>query len=174
MQNLCSEEGNSQFKKSHFGHMTIYELIHFKKMVRVWKTKSPLFCLRYDPLIVFRRQTHITFIFSANGLFNAIICCAKEARALIVLDIEWVQILSQNCERLQNYRFKLGKKRTNSVRGLYDKNKGLIVLFTWDVMRKSMFKRLVYTPPDSSPRFTSNLNLSNTKNPAWFKFWPIF
>ena len=23
------------FKKSHFGHVTIYELIHFKKMVRV-------------------------------------------------------------------------------------------------------------------------------------------
>ena len=32
-------------------------------MVRVWKTKSVLFCLRYDPLIVFRRQNHITFIF---------------------------------------------------------------------------------------------------------------
>ena len=32
-------------------------------MVRVWKTKSPLFCLRYDPLIVFWRQNHITFIF---------------------------------------------------------------------------------------------------------------
>ena len=26
-----------------------------------------------------------------------------------------------------------------------------------------MFKRLVYTPPDSSPTFTINLNLSNTK-----------
>ena len=44
--------------------------------------------------------------------------------------------------------------------------KGLIVLFTWDVMRKIMFKGMVYTPPDSSPRFTSNLNLPNTKNPA--------
>ena len=32
-------------------------------MVRVWKTKSLLFCLRYDPLIVFRRQNHITLIF---------------------------------------------------------------------------------------------------------------
>ena len=32
-------------------------------MVRVWQTKSPLFCLRYDPLIVFWRQNHITFIF---------------------------------------------------------------------------------------------------------------
>ena len=29
-----------------------------------------------------------------------------------------------------------------------------------------MFKRLVYTPPDSSPRFTSKLNLSNTENRA--------
>ena len=43
--------------------MTSYELTRFKKMVRVWKTKSLLFCLRYDPLIVFRRQNHITFIF---------------------------------------------------------------------------------------------------------------
>ena len=43
--------------------MTSYKLTHFKKVVRVWKTKSPLFCLRYDPLIVFRRQNHTTFIF---------------------------------------------------------------------------------------------------------------
>ena len=34
-----------------------------------------------------------------------------------------------------------------------------------------MFKRLVYTPPDSSARFTSKLNLSNTKNQAWFFFY---
>ena len=47
-------------------------------MVRVWKTKSLLFCLRYDPLIVFRRQNHVTFIFikamshelGANGLLH--------------------------------------------------------------------------------------------------------
>ena len=44
----------------------------------------------------------------------------------------------------------------------------LIVLFTWDVMRKSMSKRLVYTPPDSSPRFTGKVNLSKTKHQAWF------
>ena len=43
--------------------MTNEELTHFKKMVRVWKNKSLLFCLRYDPLIVFRRQNHIAFIF---------------------------------------------------------------------------------------------------------------
>ena len=35
-------------------------------ILRKWfgfKTKWLLFCLRYDPLIVFRRQSHITFIF---------------------------------------------------------------------------------------------------------------
>ena len=37
--------------------MTIYELTLFQKMVRV-KTGSLLFCLRYDPLIVFRKQNH--------------------------------------------------------------------------------------------------------------------
>ena len=34
--------------------------------------------------------------------------------------------------------------------------------------KKSMFKRLVYTPPDLSPRFPCKVNLSKTKNPAWF------
>ena len=50
-------------KKSRFGHVTSHELIHFKKMVRVWKTKSLLFCLKYDPLMVFWRQNQINFIF---------------------------------------------------------------------------------------------------------------
>ena len=44
-------------KKSHFSHVTIYELTLFQKMVRV-KTRSLLFCVRYDPLIVFRKQNH--------------------------------------------------------------------------------------------------------------------
>ena len=57
-------------------------LLIFKKMVWVWKTKSLLFCLRYDPLIIFQRQNHITFIFiktmshdllSSNGLFHSYI-----------------------------------------------------------------------------------------------------
>ena len=52
--------------------------------------------------------------------------------------------------------------------------KGLIVLFTWDVMRKNMFERQVYPPPDLSPRFTCKVNLSNTKNPARFLFSPTF
>ena len=44
------------------------------------------------------------------NVVNARICCAKEARALIVLDIKWVQFVLQNREILQNYRFKQGKK----------------------------------------------------------------
>ena len=55
----------------------IYEHPHiFKKMVQVWKTKALFFSLRYDPLIVFWRQNHITFIkmmshdFYGNGLFS--------------------------------------------------------------------------------------------------------
>ena len=31
---------------------------------------------------------------------------------------------------------------------------------------KKYIKRLVYTPPDLSPRFTSKVNLSKTKNAA--------
>ena len=47
--------------KNQFGHVTTCELTHFKKMVQVWKTKSQLFCLKYDPLMVFWSQNHITF-----------------------------------------------------------------------------------------------------------------
>ena len=62
---LALQHGGQNYflQKSHFGHVTSYELTHFKKMVQVWKTKSLLFCLRYDPLIVFRKQNHVTFIF---------------------------------------------------------------------------------------------------------------
>ena len=42
-----------EVQKSHLGHVTSNELTHFKKIGRVWKTKSLSFCLRYDPLIVF-------------------------------------------------------------------------------------------------------------------------
>ena len=77
-----------------------------------------------------------------------------------------MQILLQNCEKKCRIIGLIGQKRTNSVRGLYDKNKGLNSTVYLGRMRKSMFKRLVYTPPDSLPRFTSKLNLSNTKNPA--------
>ena len=50
--------------------------------------------------------------------------------------------------------------------------KGLIVLFTRHMMRKSMFRRLVYTPPDSSP-ITCKVNLLNTKMRSDFLFWGL-
>ena len=50
-------------KRLNFGHVTIYEPTHFKKMVQVWKAKSLILCLRYDPQIHFRRWNHITFTF---------------------------------------------------------------------------------------------------------------
>ena len=65
---MCSERVNSQFQKSHFGHVTNYELTHFKKMVQVWKTKSLLFCSRHDPLIVFWRKKSYNFHFHKNDV----------------------------------------------------------------------------------------------------------
>ena len=67
-------------------HVTSYKLTHFKKMVRVQKTKSLLFCLRYDLLIIFRRQNHITLIFIKTmshdllvqmALRNLLLLCEK-------------------------------------------------------------------------------------------------
>ena len=48
------------------------------------------------------------------------------------------------------------------------KKQRLIVLFTSDVMKTRMFKRLIYKPPDLSARFICKVNLSNTKSLAWF------
>ena len=54
------------------------------------------------------------------NVVNGIICCAKDARALIVLDIECVHL---SCKIVKKCRI-IGlnrAKETNSVRGLYDK-----------------------------------------------------
>ena len=66
---ICvQEEVIHNFKKSHFDHVTIYELRYFKKMVRVWKAKSLLFCLRYDPLIVHSKAKSYNFQFHKNDV----------------------------------------------------------------------------------------------------------
>ena len=72
------------FKKSHFGHVTSYELTHFKKMVRVWKTKSLLFCLRYDPLMVFWRQNHIAFIFIKMMSHDLLVQMANQIHVILM------------------------------------------------------------------------------------------
>ena len=75
-----------------------------------------------------------------------------------------------SCKIVKNCRIiGLNREREQILSEVCMMKKGFIVLLTcWDVMRKSMFKGLVYMPPDSSPRFTCKVNLSNTKNPAWF------
>ena len=88
-------------KKSHFGHVTSYELIHFKKMVRVWKTKWLLFCLRYDPLIVFRRQNDINFIFiktMSHDLLVQMFYCSKSSRQSLSI----LKIVSSNWKKKDN------------------------------------------------------------------------
>ena len=70
--------------------MTSYELTHFKKMVRVWKTKSLLFCLRYDPPIVFRRQNHITLIF-----INSVLLITRSVLQCSVIEIYVLSFIQQ-------------------------------------------------------------------------------
>ena len=60
------------------------------------------------------------------NLVNSIICRAKEARASIAMNIEWVQFALQNCEN-----FKL-----HSVRGMYDKKTTPQSAIHLDVMYK--------------------------------------
>ena len=73
--------------------MTSYELTPFKKMVLVWKTKSLLFCLWYDPLIVLQRQNHITFIFiktmSHDLLVQMAYCCP--CCASLMTTVDWIR-----------------------------------------------------------------------------------
>ena len=52
------------------------------------------------------RHYGILFMKTFYIVVNATICCAKEARTSIVLDISWVQFVLQNCEKLQNDKFK--------------------------------------------------------------------
>ena len=69
--------------------MTSFELTHFKEMVRVWKTKSLLVCLRCDPLIVFWKANSYNFHFhkndvtwplSVNGLFTGVFECHNKTK----------------------------------------------------------------------------------------------
>ena len=71
-----------------------------------------------------------------------------------VLRSSWIlNECNLSCKLVENCRISIVVKRTNSVRGLYDKkNQRLTVLFTSGVMKKSILKRLVCTPPDLSPR----------------------
>ena len=58
----------------------------------------------------------ILFMKTFCNVISSIICCAKEARASIVLDwLKECNFVLQNCEKLQNYSFKQGKKIMSEV-----------------------------------------------------------
>ena len=72
----------------------------------------------------------------------------------------------KNCRIIIN---SIGQGKTNSVRGLYDQKQAhrhsTVFLRSYTCIKtliKGIFKRLVYTPPDLSPRFTCKVNLQNT------------
>ena len=76
------------------------------------------------------------------NVVNSIICCAKEARASIVLIIE------SEC----NLSCKIVKNCCPRYVSLLKKKQRFIVLCTSDVMHKK-YKRLGYTSPDLLVRF---------------------
>ena len=76
-------------------------------------------------------------------------------RASIVLNIEWVQFVLQNCEIL------------HSVRGLYDKKQRLMVLTSPQMWCINSIKGWFTRPHDLLARFCK-VNLSNAKYSAWF------
>ena len=69
---------------------------------------------------------------------------------------------------VQSHRFKLGKKEQTLSEVCMIKKTTLRSTVYLRRDEKIIFKRLVYTPPDLLPRFTCKVNLSNTKDPAWF------
>jgi len=83
--------------------------------------RSKLFWLNSPDIMEFSSWQRL------NNVVNAIICCAKEALASIVLIIEWVQFVLQNCEKLHIFLSEVCK---------LTKKRRLIVLFTSDVMYK--------------------------------------
>ena len=83
------------------------------------------------------------------NVVNSIICCAKEARASIVLNIEWVQFVLKNCAKL------------HSVRGLYDKKQCLHVYLGCDVQKVQ--KAAFFSRHQICWQDFVRVNLSNTK-----------
>ena len=73
---ICSQK--EVIHKPHFGHVTSYEFTYFKKMLRVWETKSLLFFLRYEPQKTgtfkshFLRKSRIARHSSKNRIFYSL------------------------------------------------------------------------------------------------------
>ena len=91
---------------------------------------------------------------------NSIIFGSKEARASIVLDIEWARFVFQNGERLQNYRFKKGEEKHILFEMCMIKNRHTgIVLFSSDHMYKNTDKRYIWKTGLHTARFVAKIYL---------------
>ena len=91
---------------------------------------------------------------------NSIIFGSKEARASIVLDIEWAQFVLQNGEKLQNYRFKKGEEKHIVFEVCMIKNRQTgIVLFSSDHMYKNTDKRYILKTGLHTARFVAKIYL---------------
>ena len=71
------------------------EFLILSKWCRFKKNKSLLFCLRDYPLIVFRRQNHVTFIFKKTMSHDLLVQVAYSTQA-----IEAVSVVRVVCDRL--------------------------------------------------------------------------
>ena len=108
---------------------------------------------------------------TSYNVISSTICCAKEARSSIVLD--WLNECNLSCRIIvKTYRIiVLNRAKKNSVRGLYDKKKTAphsTVYPRRDVSKvylKGWFTRHYICHQDL---LVLRVNLSNTKNPAWF------
>ena len=69
--------------------------------------------LRLDAIFTLARHVQLKIMpipLFKTKCYQILVSKPFTARASIVLDIKWEQFVLQNCEKLQNYRFKLGKK----------------------------------------------------------------
>ena len=70
--------------------MIIYELTRFKEIGAGLKNQITIILLRYDPLIVFRWQNHITFIFIKTMSHDLLVQMAYYITLHLVLFIQIV------------------------------------------------------------------------------------
>ena len=122
--------------------LAVYCIDDFGKVWNVLAKRPLLPCIPYRRGLFWLNSPDIygiVFMKTFYNVVNSIICCAKEARASIVLNIEWVQFVLKNCAKL------------HSVRGLLIKDSAST--FTSDVM----FKKYKRQPFFHATRFVGNI-----------------
>ena len=122
--------------------LAVYCIDDFGKVWNVLAKRPLLPCIPYRRGLFWLNSPDIYGVLCMKTFYNvvnSIICCAKEARASIVLNIEWVQFVLKNCAKL------------HSVRGLLIKDSAST--FTSDVM----FKKYKRQPFFHATRFVGKI-----------------